>query len=127
MDGVNERMATQPVVILGIVDMASDRLLGTINVGSLDEAARRAEVGYWVLADARRAGVAKRALRLLSIWAFESGGVERLEVFVEPANDTSIKVATACGYRREGVLRRYRRLDSEIVDLAVLARIAGEE
>ncbi len=88
-----------------IVDLDGERLLGAIDLrpGELDS------IGYWVARDARGAGVATRALILLSRWAVLEGGVERLELTTHPENRASQRVAEKAGFVREGVLRSHLR------------------
>jgi RimJ/RimL family protein N-acetyltransferase len=65
----------------------------------------RGEIGYLVAAPARGRGVATRAVRLLSDWAFDVHGVARIEILVRPDNLASLRVAENAGYVREGILR----------------------
>src|SRR4051794_885950 len=69
---------------------------------------RASEIGYWVAAWARGGGVATRATRLLTEWAFELG-VERVQIRALVDNVASQRVAEAAGFEREGVLRATRR------------------
>ncbi|MGO9877007.1 MAG: GNAT family N-acetyltransferase [Acidimicrobiia bacterium] len=55
-----------------IVDCSGGRLGGAIGVEDLDAASRSATVGYWVAPWARRRGLARHALELLSDWALRS-------------------------------------------------------
>jgi len=66
-----------------------------------------AAVGYWLAPQARGAGLATRAVRLLAAWAFGELGVERLELTCGPDNAASQRVAERCGFVREGVLRSH--------------------
>ncbi|MFH8933339.1 GNAT family N-acetyltransferase [Streptomyces griseosporeus] len=65
------------------------------------------EVGYWTAAPARGRGVASRALRALTEWAFAAfaaEGLTRLELLHQVDNDASCRVARACGYGLDAVL-----------------------
>ena len=62
-------------------------------------------VGYWVVPDARRRGVASTALRLICRWAIEEVGMKRLELITDPENVASQGVAERAGFQREAVLR----------------------
>jgi [ribosomal protein S5]-alanine N-acetyltransferase len=71
---------------------------------------KRAEVGYWVRADARGRGIGSRALVLVSDWAFVHG-YRRLQLHADVDNVASQRVAEKAGYRREGVLRAWIELN----------------
>ncbi|MEV4312394.1 GNAT family protein [Actinocrispum sp. NPDC049592] len=95
---------------LAIVDAERpDVLLGAGSLYDVDPAEERASVGYWVVADARGRGVATRALRLMSAWAFEELSLARLELTCGPDNLASQRVAEKAGFTREGVLRSHMR------------------
>jgi RimJ/RimL family protein N-acetyltransferase len=85
-----------------------DVLLGAIGMSNFDWADHKGEIGYWMAREARGRGLGTRALRLLSRWAIEGLGLERLELMANPANEASQRLAERAGFRREGTLRRYR-------------------
>lgn len=58
------------------------------------------EVSYWVAAPARGRGVASRALRLLSEWAFAALGLSLIRLWTHADNAASRRVAERAGYRR---------------------------
>jgi RimJ/RimL family protein N-acetyltransferase len=66
-----------------------------------------AGIGYWVLARARRRGLATAAVRLLTRWAIAEAGMRRIEALVEPGNRPSLRVLERCSFRREGLLRDF--------------------
>lgn len=111
-----------------IVDAATEDVLGSCGVGWQDQPHGVAEIGYWVRAGDRGRGVATRAVRLLSNWAFEDGGVQRLQLRADVLNTPSQRVAENAGFEREGVLRsvRYSRRQQRRVDFVMFSRLAGE-
>jgi RimJ/RimL family protein N-acetyltransferase len=88
-----------------VADAASDAVLGSIGMRLHGDG--RATVGYWVASEARGRGVATRAVKLLSRWALDAVGLDRLELMAEPENAASCTVAERAGFTREGVLRAY--------------------
>jgi RimJ/RimL family protein N-acetyltransferase len=109
-----------------IVDAASDALLGSIDMG-VNSLGYRGHVGYWVVAEARGRGVCTRALRLLSRWALEDLGLQRLELITDPDNVASQRVAEKVGFRREGVLRSHlRHPDGRLRDSVMFSLLPGE-
>jgi RimJ/RimL family protein N-acetyltransferase/8-oxo-dGTP pyrophosphatase MutT (NUDIX family) len=63
--------------------------------------------------------VARRAVRLLMVYAFGELGLERLEAQVDPENHASARVAIRSGFRREGLLRGGAVLQGERRDVVV--------
>jgi RimJ/RimL family protein N-acetyltransferase/nitrite reductase/ring-hydroxylating ferredoxin subunit len=89
-----------------IVDAATDRWLGSIGF-HLGANPRLHAVGYLVAPGARRRGVASRALRLVTRWAFATIEIERLALWTLPGNVASQAVAEKCGFRYEGLARNW--------------------
>jgi ribosomal-protein-alanine N-acetyltransferase len=85
------------------------------------EGPRRGSVGYWLLPEARRKGLATRSVRLISRWALRELGLARLSLFTEPSNERSQRVAERSGFVREGVLRSYAELGGRRVDNVVFS------
>ena len=81
----------------------------------------------WVLyAGHRGRGYAARAVSVLVDYAFEELGLTRVEAYVNPANERSLRVATRSGLRREGVLRGRETLFGERHDTVVFARLVDD-
>jgi len=88
-----------------ILDTESGQFLGFVALVKLELEMQQAEAGYIVASEARGRGVATRALRLLTAWAFDEFPLERIELLMSAENRGSEVVAQRCGYTREGVLR----------------------
>jgi ribosomal-protein-alanine N-acetyltransferase len=93
-----------------ITDHATGEVLGSI--ARHQRAEHRAELGYWLVPQARGRGVATRALRLVSAWSLGVTGLIRLELFTHPDNHASQAVAERAGFTLEG-LRRAWDLDRD--------------
>jgi [ribosomal protein S5]-alanine N-acetyltransferase len=102
---------------LVVADAADGALLGSVGLHNLDPESGRCSAGYWIAARARGQGLARRALALLCGFAFAELGVARIEVWVEPVNAASLRVAEAVGFRREGLLRSFMRVGGERRDM----------
>ena len=98
------------------------RLVGSIGM-RVNEEARTGHIGYWCAPRARGRGITAHALRLLCRYAFEDLTLERLELFTDPENLASQRVAEGVGFQREGTLRSHlphpdgRRRDSVMFSL----------
>ncbi|HEV2886676.1 MAG TPA: GNAT family N-acetyltransferase [Jatrophihabitans sp.] len=85
---------------------AGDVLLGRTGFRRIDLVDGSAEAAYWTVAAARGRGVAVRALRAVSQWMLDSGGLHRLELNHSVANPASCRVARKAGYHYEGSRRQ---------------------
>ena len=88
-----------------VVDFDDDSDIGSIAVHVLDPELANVEVGYWTAAPARGRGLTTRALRLLSRWALDEAGAERVQLRADVLNTASLRVAEKAGFTREGTLR----------------------
>ena len=118
---------------LGAIGLNARPQPGTVPAGHPDglvfEPQRRTVgIGYWVLAHARRRGLATHAVALVARWAIAEAGIVRIEALVEPDNIASQRVVERCGFQREGLLRAYLEpeLDGERADAYVYSLIAGD-
>lgn len=118
-DGPDERS-------FAIVDAASGRLLGSI--ARHGTTGRHAVFGYWLAPEARGRGIATRALRLLVAWTLETTAVVRLELFTDPDNDASGRVAERVGFVREGIRRAWDQdRDGRPRDAVFYVRVRGDD
>lgn len=91
-----------------------------------------AEVGYWIVPEARGRGIAPRALTAVSTWAFaplERGGlgVRRVELVHSVGNAGSCRVAQKAGFRHEGTMREsFRYADGAWHDEHLHARLYSD-
>ena len=108
-----------------IVSAEDDSLLGQVGV-AIDRERQSGETFYWVAADARGRGVATTALRLISRWALNILELERLELFADPGNTASQRVAERSGYLREGVLRSHQPFKDHRMDSVVFSLLPSD-
>ena len=106
-----------------IADLATDVAVGSIGLWTRDIHLGRATTGYWVGPAFRRQGYAGAALRTLTAWALGIPEVERLELYVEPANEGSCRVAESAGFEHEGLLRAWQRMGDVRRDMLVYSVI----
>jgi RimJ/RimL family protein N-acetyltransferase len=88
-----------------IVDNRDDRPLGQVGLRVISLLEGSAHLSYWVLPDARGAGVAVRAARALTAWTLDALGLHRVSLEHSTANVASCRVATKLGFAVEGTLR----------------------
>jgi RimJ/RimL family protein N-acetyltransferase len=107
MTAAGAGMGVGTELALLVVDADDGGLLGSVGLHAIDPATGRCSAGYWVTERARRRGVATRALSLLCRFGFDALDLRRIELWIEPENTGSIRVAESLGFVREGVLRSF--------------------
>jgi len=100
--------------------------LGFGGIVDLDLEASQGEIGYVVAREARGRGIAGRALRLLSDWAFDELRLLRIELHIDAENAASIRVAERCGYVHEGVLRSLHFKEELRTDTAIYSLLPAD-
>ena len=108
--------------------LAGGDTVGSIAIHVQDPAWGNVEVGYWTAAEARGRGLTTRALRLISRWAIEEAGAERVQLRADVHNTASLRVAEKAGFTREGTLRSaaYNQRQGRRIDYAVYSLLPGE-
>ncbi|WP_411078772.1 GNAT family N-acetyltransferase [Streptomyces sp. cmx-18-6] len=122
-----DEAATGAEYPFAIVRSRDRRPVGAIGLGLRDLPEGRASIGYWMAASGRGQGVARAALRTVTGWALRDLGVPRLQLFIEPWNTASARIAEDVGFRREGLLRGWRLVGDRRRDMAVYALLNGDE
>jgi [ribosomal protein S5]-alanine N-acetyltransferase len=90
---------------LAIADPGSDAFLGVVVLVNFDWRHRRCEIGFWLAAQARRKGIARRSVALMLDWAFDVLEMRRVELTTLPENEATVRLAESLGFNREGLMR----------------------
>lgn len=103
-----------------VADAMSNAALGSAGLWVDTEDPHEMTAGYSVAPRFRGRGVAGRALRALTAFAWTLHRVHRVELFIEPSNTASLRTAEHAGYVRE-LLLHDRELQDRRVDFILLA------
>jgi ribosomal-protein-alanine N-acetyltransferase len=112
-----ERLPSGVGYSFAIAEAAEDQAVGQIGLWLHDYRHGRASIGYWLTPQHRGRGYASTALRVLTRWAWTLPGLARLELYVEPWNESSWRTAERAGFQREGLLRSWQPVGSERRDM----------
>jgi RimJ/RimL family protein N-acetyltransferase len=104
-----------------IADAGSNSAVGAIGLWLRNLSAGRASAGYSVAPAHRGRGIASSALKALTAFAWTIPALHRVELYIEPWNNSSIHVAEAAGYQREGLLRSYQEIGGTRRDMLLYA------
>jgi RimJ/RimL family protein N-acetyltransferase len=122
IDGAHDGWASGTDLTFAIEERASGMLVGMIGLHGVERPGRAA-VGYWLAPGARGRGLATRAVRLITAWAFADPALVRLELMTLVGNDASGRVALRAGFRLEGILHRYLPFRETLVDAVMYATV----
>jgi RimJ/RimL family protein N-acetyltransferase len=98
--------AVRDGVELAVTTDGSDELRGVVIVHHVEPDHGRAEVGFWLVRDARGRGLGTRAVALVVDWLFAGPGLRRVELSTTPDNRGAQALAQRLGFTLEGVMRR---------------------
>ncbi len=100
-------------------------LLGTVSLRRFQRD-RRAELGYWLGADAWGDGIATEAADALVDFGFRELGLERIYALVLEGNTASCRVLEKLGMSNVGVRRRHIRKGKRLCDVSLFGLLRDE-
>ena len=104
-----------------IADRDSGTAVGTIGLWLQELPQGRATAGFSVAPAHRGRGRATSATRALLAFAWTIPGLHRVELYIEPWNTSSLRVAEASGLQREGLLRSHQEIGGRRRDMWLFA------
>lgn len=109
-----------------IVRQTDGEVVGTIDLTDFAPMHQRGEIGIAVRQEFRRHGYAKEALLLFCDYAFGFLHLQQLTAHVACRNEASLQLFRSCGFASCGVLRRWWRVEGELLDVCLMQSLAPE-
>ncbi|WP_199583083.1 GNAT family protein [Blastococcus sp. TF02-9] len=106
-----------------IAEAATDRAVGQVGLWLAELPAGRASAGYLVAPASRGRGYARSALLTVTTFAWTVPGLHRVQLYVEPSNEASVRTARGAGYEPEGLLRSYLEIGGRRRDMLVFGAV----
>jgi len=82
-----------------------DEYIGNISMFDISREDSSAEIAYWISSFKTGNGYVTEAIKLLEREAFETIGLNRIQIKCDERNKASLGVAKRCGYKYEGKFR----------------------
>lgn len=113
---------------VGFFEASSERYLGGSGLHPRGWDVPAFEIGYWIRASAEGHGYVAETVRLLTDFAFESLGAQRVMIRCDARNTRSAAVAERLGFVREAHLRNEVRThtDSALRDTLVFSLVPSD-
>ncbi len=106
------------VYAFGIWQQPQNKYIGDISLKNFDRSVPKAEVGYYLDAQAEGQGLAQEALKTIIKFAFVTLEVNKLFIRCSLQNARSYTLAERCGFRREGLIRQdFRDASQKLIDV----------
>jgi len=122
-----EDLAQGAAVAFFIFDRKTSQLLGGITLSNIRHGvAQTGHIGYWMGERFAGRGYMLEAVRLVADYAFDTLHLHRIEAACIPGNERSVRVLEKAGFRREGLLRSYLRINGVWHDHFLYSLIAGD-
>lgn len=125
LEEMEAKRAAAVTVAYGLWTGASE-LAGIIGMHDISLTNRNLQIGYWVAKAQERRGLISRACEAMLRVAFDTLGMERVEIRCAAGNHRSAAVPERLGFQFEGVLRRSAKLHGDFVDMRVYSILAEE-
>lgn len=110
----------------GVFDAIDGRVLGGVGLNHRIRAYRSAHMGYWVGDAARGRGIAVAAARRVAAFGFDSLGLQRISILVQPDNLASLRVAIKLGAVCEGIARDAIVFEGAACDAVVFSLLPSD-
>jgi len=110
-----------------VFENETGRLAGGITVGNVRHGvSQAANIGYWMGERFAGRGMMVEAVGLVVDHCFRTLRLHRLEAACIPENNRSVRVLEKAGFRREGLLRSYLKINGIWQDHYLYALVADE-
>lgn len=83
--------------------VAAGQLCGAIGFNFIDQGAAKAEIGYWLAADAQGQGIMTRSVAALSTYGFAKLGLNTIEIACAQGNHRSRAIPLRLGFQHDRV------------------------
>jgi ribosomal-protein-alanine N-acetyltransferase len=120
---LDELSLDNKAIRFSIIEMESNKIIGSCGYNSLDFENEKAEIGYDIARAFWGRGYASEAISALLEYAFLSLKLNRIEAKVEPENMNSVKVLQKLNFTFEGTLRQSERVNGKFIDLKMYSKL----
>jgi [ribosomal protein S5]-alanine N-acetyltransferase len=126
IDRQHDRLPSGEGYSFAIADATTGDAVGQIGLWLRNLGQGRASTGYWIAPQFRHRGYVTAALAAISRWGLSLDGLYRIELYVEPWNEASLRAAERVGYRQEGLLRSWQQVGEQRRDMYMYSLLPGD-
>ena len=110
-----------------IFDESREQLLGGLTLSSVRRGVTQScSLGYWIGVSHKRKGHMSAAVRAIIPFVFNTLHLHRLEAACLPRNEPSVRLLERAGFQKEGLARRYLRINGQWQDHVLFALVSDD-
>ena len=110
-----------------LVDKKTKEVIGWCGFHTWYTDHNRAEIGYGLFDDNYKGqGIMTEVIALIVTYGFRNMGLERIEAFVSPNNEPSIKLLERMNFKKEGLLKHHYFDTNKMDDSIIFALLKSE-
>ncbi len=102
--------------VIELRDNSTIKRIGSVSLWNVNWLHKRSGVGIWILPNYWGQGIGKRVIELIKKVAFYHLKLNRIEAQIAFENDKSIKMFKKCGFKEEGLLKKYLNIEGKFHD-----------
>lgn len=121
IENYKEELECEEEITWGIVLKESKKLIGICCLGDFDKLSRRAEIGYDISQKNWNKGYGAEAIGAIVDYGFKKLNLNRIEAFITPGNNNSIRVLEKCNFKQEGIVRERDYIKGKLEDGVIMA------
>jgi RimJ/RimL family protein N-acetyltransferase len=114
---------TDEAAVFSVIDIATGELAGEALLWGIDLHNRNAHVGLALLPRFRGQGVSIDVLAVLSGYAFNVLGLNRLQIETDAENTAMLRAADRAGFIHEGIRRNANCLIAALTNFLIILRL----
>lgn len=99
----------------------AQRYIGSVGVWGLNNSHGRATISCIISPEYWNTGIGNEALNKMIKYLFEERYINRLQLYVDPANERAVALFHKIGFQTEGVLREYEYEYGAFIDIAIMS------
>ena len=107
----------------GVFAQASGKLMGGVGLNAINHQHLFCNLGYWVRQSAQRRGVALSTVQAMLPYAFNTLGMQRVEIVIAEGNTASEALARKVGAQFEGKARNRLQLHGRPVTASMFSLV----
>lgn len=123
---VSKEFEEQEEITWGIVRKEDEAFIGYCCLGDFEDDARRSEIGYGLRSDEWNKGYGTEVVKALVKFSFEEMNLNRVEAFVTPGNDASVRLLKKVGFLQEGIVRERDLIKGKLEDGVIMAMLKSD-